>query len=352
MTENNDKTVFDEAFLTDRIRIVGADYLLCNILVIFGGGAAATAALRLGSKGTDLAAVFLCMSLLFAIVWLFFNINAGNPHSVFYRVISKTVEKNKGKYGFDEAYYYRGYNGTILIDTEGGRIAYLSNMNPWKFQMISAGEIGKLSVSHVPYMSQAFTTYVYFQFYHKGRRIRIPTFATSGNGRSLADKEVAQGVSDAENGIDNLRLAKQAALMSEGRKKFDKNSIIPANMWTLSTEEDKRMIYDVSVFETELGNAINDLEQDKVRSVKLSPQESFLGLTEVTICVSPDPGILYIEYTVSNDKGSGIPMKYYVYNLKALDVLSICTELFLKKDPRMDGEKDGRDQEWGSSLAP
>ena len=59
MTENNDKTVFDEAFLTDRIRIVGADYLLCNILVIFGGGAAAAAALRLGSKGTDLAAVFL-----------------------------------------------------------------------------------------------------------------------------------------------------------------------------------------------------------------------------------------------------------------------------------------------------
>lgn len=352
MLENDDTRIIAEAEYTDRIRTVGADYLLCNMLVIFGGGAAVAAALRLGVEGTDFVPVFLCMSLLVAIVWLLFNINAGNPHSVFYRVISKTIEKNKGKYSFDEAYTYRGYNGTILIDTQGGRIAYLSNMNPWKFQMISAGAIGKISVSHVPYMSQAFTTYVYFQFYHKGKKIRIPTFATNGNGRSLADKEVARGVSDAEKGTDTLRLAKQAALMREGKKKFDKNSIVPANMWTLSTAEDKRIIYDISVFETALSNALNDPEEDRQSSVKLSPQESFLGLTEVSICRSPDPGIFYIEYTVSYDKDAGISKKYYVYDLKALDVLSICTELFLKKDPRMDGEKDGRDPEWGSPLAP
>ncbi len=352
MAENNDKIIYDEAEYTDRIRTVGADYLLCNMLVIFGGGALAAAVLRHGSEGRDLVAFFLCMSLLVAIVWLLFNINAGNPYSVFYRVISKTIEKNKGKYGFDEAYTYRGYNGTILIDTEGGRIAYLSNMNPWKFQMISAGAIGKISISHVPYMSQAFTTYVYFQFYHKGKKIRIPTFATSGNGRSLADKEVAQGVSDAEKGTDTLRLAKQAALMRVGKKTFDKNSIIPANMWTLRTAEDKQIIYEISVFEKALSNALKDLEDDRVKSVKLSPQESFLGLTEVSVCRSPDPGILYIEYTVSYGKDSEISKKYYLYNLKALDVLSICTELFLKKDPRMDGEKDGRNPEWGSSLAP
>ena len=57
-----------------------------NILVIFGGGTAVAAALRLGVEGTDFVPVFLCMSLLVAIIWLLYNINAGNPHSVFYRV--------------------------------------------------------------------------------------------------------------------------------------------------------------------------------------------------------------------------------------------------------------------------
>ena len=65
---------------------VDVDYLLCNILVIFGGGAAVAAALRLGVEGTDFVPVFLCMSLLIVIIWLLYNINAGNPHSVFYRV--------------------------------------------------------------------------------------------------------------------------------------------------------------------------------------------------------------------------------------------------------------------------
>jgi len=54
--------------------------------LIFGGGTAVAAALRLGVEGTDFVPVFLCMSLLVAIIWLLYNINAGNPHSVFYRV--------------------------------------------------------------------------------------------------------------------------------------------------------------------------------------------------------------------------------------------------------------------------
>ena len=352
MLENDDTRIIAEAEYTDRLRTVGADYLLCNILVIFGGGAAVAAALRLGVEGTDFVPVFLCMSLLVAIIWLLYNINAGNPHSVFYRVISKTIEKNKGKYGFDEAYTYRGYNGTILIDTEGGRIAYLSNMNPWKFQMISAGTIGKISISHVPYMGQAFTTYVYFQFYHKGKEIRIPTYATNGNGRSLADKDVARGFSDAEKGAETLRLAKQAALMEEGKKKHDHSNIMPTNMWTLKTKEDQQIIYDISVFETALNNALKDLEAKNLRSVKLTPQESIFGLISVLICDSTDSQYLYIDYTVSSDNNAGITKKYYVYHLKALDALSICTELFLKKDPRMDGERDGRNPGWGTTLTP
>ena len=67
MAENNDKIIYDEAEYTDRIRTIGADYLLCNMLVIFGGGAIAAAALRHGSEGRDLAALYLCMSLLVAI---------------------------------------------------------------------------------------------------------------------------------------------------------------------------------------------------------------------------------------------------------------------------------------------
>ena len=52
MLENDDTRIIAEAEYTDRIRTVGADYLLCNMLVIFGGGAIAAAALRHGSEGS------------------------------------------------------------------------------------------------------------------------------------------------------------------------------------------------------------------------------------------------------------------------------------------------------------
>ena len=58
MLENDDTRIIAEAEYTDRLRTVGADYLLCNTLVIFGGGAAVAAALRLGVEGTDFVPVF------------------------------------------------------------------------------------------------------------------------------------------------------------------------------------------------------------------------------------------------------------------------------------------------------
>ncbi len=317
---------------TDRLHTLGADYLLCNLFVIFGGGAAAAVLLFRDPIDVGFIPRFLCMSLAVAILWLLYNINAGNPRSIFYRVISKTIDKNREKYGFGDAYLCRGYSGTILIDTEGGRIAYLSNMNPWKFQIISAAAIRKISVSHVPYMTNAFTTYVYFQFYHKGKKIRIPTYASNGNGRPVTDKEVKLGFDEAGTGAEKLREARQAALMREGKKNTDHSSIVPNEMWTITIAGKKQVVYDIESFEETVRNALQDIEAGREKFMELKPQEPVFDIRAVGVSSPTDPKYLFVEYVPSGSAQSSVED-----HLTVMDVLSICTALFIKRDPRQDG---------------
>ena len=341
--EITDKENITEEY-TDRLHTLGADYLLCNLFVIFSCGAAVAALFKLKMEKTDFIPLFLCMSLMVAIFWFLCNINAGNTHSVFYRVISKTIDKNRGKYGFEDAYICRGYSGTILIDIQRGRIAYISNMNPWKFQMISAASIGRIGVNHVPYMTKAFTTYVFFQFYHKRKYIHIPTYATSGNGRSLADKDVERGFSDAKAGAEKLREAKQTALMREGKKGMDHSSIVPDEMWTIEISGKKQVIYDIDTFVDVVKTALQDIEAGREESMLLTPQEPVFDITAVGVSIPTEYGYMHVEYMHSDSQSyvdkhtRSDSQSYFEDHLTVMDILSICTELFLKRDPRKDGE--------------
>ena len=330
MTDNTENITEE---YTDRLHTLGADYLICNLFVIFSGGAAVAALFKLKMEKTGFIPLFLCMSLMVAIFWFLFNINAGDHHSVFYRAISKTIDKNRGKYGFEEAYIFRGYSGTVLIDTLNGRIVYISNMNPWKFQMISAASIGKILVNHVPYMTKNFTTYVFFQFYHKNKKIHIPTYATNGNGRSLTDKEVAHGFSDAEAGAERLREAKQAALMREAKKGIDHSSIVPDEMWTIETAGKKQVIYDIDNFTDTVRKALQDVEAGREERMMLTTQEPVFDIKTVCVSRPMDPGYMHVEYVHSENVQS-----HFEEYPAVMDVLSVCTELFLKRDPGKDGK--------------
>ena len=61
------------------------------------------------------------------------------------------------------------------VSYETGRVAYASYQNPFMFQVAQAREITDITSG---YMSGPFNTtrYVYFQFYYKNKKIRIPTY--------------------------------------------------------------------------------------------------------------------------------------------------------------------------------
>ena len=92
------------------------------------------------------------------------------------------------------------------IDESSGRVAYVSAMNPFQFQMCHAKDLVDINSS---YMKGPFggTRYVYFTFCYKNKRIKIPTF-TSRNMYSLGSSYVQEGLGKAQD-ICNLLLKLQ-----------------------------------------------------------------------------------------------------------------------------------------------
>lgn len=129
--------------------------------------------------------------------WAFYPMYM-NPMMILFA--KRTMKKHSEEEGFGKPYIYTNKNtgtcGCILaIDESSGRVAYVSALNPFQFQMCHANDLTDLQSSYIkgPFGG---TRYVYFTFCYKNKRIKIPTF-TSRNmfsvGSSLVQDGLAKG---------------------------------------------------------------------------------------------------------------------------------------------------------------
>ncbi len=201
-----------KANFSNKLKKIGIDFIILNFIVVFGG-ASVIAGIPHILIEMDFFSVFMVVAVMFATICTIFNFsnNTFTDH-----MVAKTVKKNAAKYNFDKAYTFYTNNATVMIDTVGGRIAYISNLNPWEFQMISAKDITDIKNDYKKGVFFDTTHYVYFQFSYQGRVMKIPTF-TSKRYRPLTMDKVQEGLKNAAAYSEILRAAKQAAICKDAK---------------------------------------------------------------------------------------------------------------------------------------
>ncbi len=127
------------------------------------------------------------------------------------KIMKKTIAKEEAGYGFVACRTFTAYNAILKIDVPTGRIAYVSWLNPFDFQVISATEIDKIKSGYIAGPLGG-TNYVYFEFFYKGKKFRIPTFVAIKAMYRLDSVQVLEGVSKADAYAELLKQAKDTAL--------------------------------------------------------------------------------------------------------------------------------------------
>lgn len=127
-------------------------------------------------------------------------------------IAKKTMEKNAKKENFEKCSTFVTdgsftIGAIVKIDETTGRVAYVSYWNPYEFQMVQAKELTKIKSSYKK-APLGGTSYVYFEFYCKNKRVRIPTF-TASNVYSLKSQVVLEGISKADAFCDLLTNAQK-----------------------------------------------------------------------------------------------------------------------------------------------
>ncbi len=156
--------------------------------------------------------VFIAVTIIAAVgslMFLFiFNIDT---NAVTKRIMDNTILKHAMDNGFGDCSTFTTNNAKLLIHAEAGKIAYVCNLNPTDFQVISAKDITDIKSDYIK-APLGGTTYVYFQFVYKGTRIRIPTFTAVHCVYSLQSGEVLEGISKADAYAELLERAKNNAV--------------------------------------------------------------------------------------------------------------------------------------------
>ncbi|MDO4421893.1 MAG: hypothetical protein Q4C15_07625 [Eubacteriales bacterium] len=134
------------------------------------------------------------------IVLLFFP-NISNL--IMFPVAKKTMMKGIKENNFGKTTTYVGggwhrIKSMICIDEETGRVAYTSALSPFKFQMVEAKELSKARSTYERGPLGG-TRYVFFEFYYKNNRIRIPTLYSSKFTYFIASREVQEALATGEN---------------------------------------------------------------------------------------------------------------------------------------------------------
>lgn len=198
-----------ETNYSKKLKKIGIGFIILNFIVVFGGAAVIAGISHILNEEMDFFSVFFVVAVMFATICTIFNFsnNTFTDH-----MVAKTVKKNAAKHNFDKAYTFYTNNATLMIDTVGGRIAYISNLNPWKFQMISAKDIADIKNDYKKGVFLDTTHYVYFQFSYQGKVMKISTFE-SNHYRPLTMDKVQEGLKNAAAYAEILRAAKQAAII-------------------------------------------------------------------------------------------------------------------------------------------
>ncbi len=211
-TVNISSSTTDVSSQEKKLRKIGIGFIVLNFVVVFGG-AALIAGIPHILIEADFFSVFFIMSIVFVTLCTTFNFS-NNKYTD--RMVAKTIKKNATKHNFDKSYTFYTRNATIMIDAVGGRIAYISNLNPWEFQMISAKDIADIKSDYKKGAIPETTHYVYFQFSYLGNVMKIPTF-TSYHYRPLAMDKVQENIKKAAKYAEILTVAKQVALSKDAR---------------------------------------------------------------------------------------------------------------------------------------
>lgn len=127
-------------------------------------------------------------------------------------IAKKTMEENakKENFGKSSTFVTAGsftIGAIVMIDENTGRVAYVSYWNPYEFQMVQAKDLTNIKSDYIK-APLGGTQYVYFEFYYKNKRVRIPTF-TASNVYSLQSSEVLEGISKADTFCDLLKQAQK-----------------------------------------------------------------------------------------------------------------------------------------------
>ena len=148
----------------------------------------------------DLYSLWLVLTVPFA--WMFYPVYMNPLMMIFAK---RTMEKNSEKQDFGDTYTYtnkaRGTCGCILrIDRSSGRVAYVSTLNPFKFQMCHAKDLADLRSSYIKGPLGG-TRYVYFSFVYNKKKLMIPTF-TSRNMFSTESSHVKNALAKGQKVCD------------------------------------------------------------------------------------------------------------------------------------------------------
>ena len=122
-------------------------------------------------------------------------------------IAEKTMEKNARKENFERSSTFVTdgsftIGSIVKIDEDTGRVAYVSYQNPFEFQLTHARLLTNIKSDYIK-SPLGGTSYVYFEFYYKDKRVRIPTF-TASNVYSLQSEAVREGISKADAFCDLL----------------------------------------------------------------------------------------------------------------------------------------------------
>ena len=143
----------------------------------------------------------------------------------------KTMDKNLKDQNFTKPLKYINTNSFTLgyvlcVDEETGRVAYVSALNPFKFQMVHAGELTKIRSSYAkgPFGG---TRYVFFEFYIGNTRMRFPTLATRSMW-SVASRSVQNAIATGDEFVRVLTKFQPSEKIMQDQKnaRFNKKGII------------------------------------------------------------------------------------------------------------------------------
>ena len=119
-----------------------------------------------------------------------------------------TMKKHSEKENFGKTFTYTNKNGgtcgcIFRIDESSGRVAYVSALNPFRFQMCHANDLVDLNSTYIkgPFGG---TRYVYFTFCYKNKRLKIPTF-TSRNMFSIGSSYVQDALAKGQDICDMIK---------------------------------------------------------------------------------------------------------------------------------------------------